>query len=96
MAKDLNISDLQLKYLELETLLDITNDLNSFEEIPVLLQEILVKSCAVLNASSGLILIEDNNSNVLNIGADFNIDISLSSLAANTLNSLPKVEGDAG
>ena len=76
MAKELNISDLQLKYLELETLLDITNDLNSFEEIPVLLQEILVKSCAVLNASSGLILIEDNNSNVLNIGADFNIDIS--------------------
>ena len=35
MAKELNISDLQLKYLELETLLDITNDLNSFEEIPV-------------------------------------------------------------
>lgn len=76
MAKELNISDLQLKYLELETLLDITNDLNSFEEIPVLLQEILVKSCAVLNASSGLILIEDDNSNILNIGADFNIDIS--------------------
>lgn len=76
MAKNLNISDLQLKYLELETLLDITNDLNSFEQIPVLLQEILVKSCAVLNASSGLILIEDDNSNVLNIGADFNIDIS--------------------
>ena len=76
MAKELNISDLQLKYLELETLLDITNDLNSFEEIPVLLQEILVKSCAVLNASSGLILIEDDKSNVLNIGADFNIDVS--------------------
>ena len=36
----------------------------------------MVKSCAVLNASSGLILIEDDNSNVLNIGADFNIDIS--------------------
>lgn len=76
MAKELNISDLQLKYLELETLLDITNDLNSFEEVPILLQEILVKSCAVLNASSGLILIEDDNSNVLNIGADFNIDVS--------------------
>ena len=76
MAKELNIRDLQLKYLELETLLDITNDLNTFEEIPVLLQEILVKSCAVLNASSGLILIEDNNSNILNIGAEFNIDVS--------------------
>ena len=60
MASEFNINDLQLKYLELETLLDITNELNSFDQIPVLLQEILVKSCAVLNASSGLILIEDD------------------------------------
>lgn len=77
MASEFNINDLQLKYLELETLLDITNELNSFDQIPVLLQEILVKSCAVLNASSGLILIEDDNSDVLHIGADFNIDISI-------------------
>ena len=56
--------------------LDITNELNSFDQIPELLQEILVKSCAVLNASSGLILIEDDNSDVLHIGADFNLDIS--------------------
>jgi len=77
MSSEFNINDLQLKYLELETLLDITNELNSFDQIPVLLQEILVKSCAVLNASSGLILIEDDNSDVLHIGADFNIDISV-------------------
>ena len=77
MASDFNINDLQLKYLELETLLDITNELNSFDQISVLLQEILVKSCGVLNASSGLILIEDDNSDVLHIGADFNIDISV-------------------
>ena len=77
MTSEFNINDLQLKYLELETLLDITNELNSFDQIPVLLQEILVKSCAVLNASSGLILIEDDNSDVLHIGADFNIDISV-------------------
>ena len=77
MSSEFNINDLQLKYLELETLLDITNELNSFDQIPVLLQEILVKSCAVLNASSGLILIEDDNSDVLQIGADFNIDISV-------------------
>jgi adenylate cyclase len=75
MSSEFNINDLQLKYLELETLLDITNELNSFDQISVLLQEILVKSCAVLNASSGLILIEDDNSDVLHIGADFNIDI---------------------
>ena len=77
MASDFNINDLQLKYLELETLLDITNELNSFDQIPVLLQEILIKSCGVLNASSGLILIEDDNSDVLHIGAHFNIDISV-------------------
>ncbi len=77
MASELYINDLQLKYLELETLLDITNELNSFDQIPVLLHEILVKSCAVLNASSGLIFIEDDNSDVLHIGAEFNIDISI-------------------
>lgn len=77
MSSEFNLNDLQLKYLELETLLDITNELNSFDQISVLLQEILVKSCAVLNASSGLILIEDDNSDVLHIGADFNIDISV-------------------
>ena len=77
MSSEFNLNDSQLKYLELETLLDITNELNSFDQISVLLQEILVKSCAVLNASSGLILIEDDNSDVLHIGADFNIDISV-------------------
>ena len=77
MTSEFNINDLQLKYLELETLLDITNELNSFDQIPDLLQVILIKSCAVLNASSGLILIEDDNSDVLHIGADFNLDISI-------------------
>jgi len=77
MSSDFKINDLQLKYLELETLLDITHELNSFDQIPVLLQEILIKSCGVLNASSGLILIEDDNSDVLHIGAHFNIDISV-------------------
>ena len=77
MASDFKINDLQLKYLELETLLDITHELNSFDQIPVLLQEVLIKSCGVLNASSGLILIEDDNSDILHIGAHFNIDISV-------------------
>jgi len=77
MASEFNISDLQLKYLELETLLDITNELNTFDQVSDLLHEILVKSCAVLNASSGLILIEENNSDIFEIGAHFNIDISV-------------------
>ncbi len=37
MSSEFNINDLQLKYLELETLLDITNELNSFDQISVLL-----------------------------------------------------------
>ena len=76
MTPELNITDLQLKYLELETLLDLTNDLNSFDDISVLINEILIKSCGVLNASSGLILIEDMNSDILQVEASFNTDFS--------------------
>jgi hypothetical protein len=49
MNKQFDVNELNKKYLELETLLDITNELNSFEDIATLLQEILIKSCAVLN-----------------------------------------------
>jgi len=76
MSKQFNINELQLKYLELETLLDITNELSSFENVSVLLEEILIKSCAVLNASSGMILMQDNNSDLFQIEAEFNIDVA--------------------
>lgn len=75
MTKQFNINELQLKYLELETLLDITNELSSFENISLLLQEILIKSCAVLNASSGMILIHNENSDLFQIEAEFNINV---------------------
>jgi len=75
MTKHFNINELQLKYLELETLLDITNELSSFENVSILLQEILIKSCAVLNASSGMILIQNENSDLFQIEAEFNIDV---------------------
>lgn len=75
MSKQFNINELQLKYLELETLLDITNELSSFEHVYVLLEEILIKSCAVLNASSGMILMQNNNSDLFQIEAEFNIDV---------------------
>ncbi len=75
MNKQFNINELQLKYLELETLLDITNELSSFEHVSVLLQEILIKSCAVLNASSGMMLMQDNNADLFQIEAEFNIDV---------------------
>ncbi len=75
MSKQFNINELQLKYLELETLLDITNELSSFENVSILLEEILIKSCAVLNASSGMILMQNNNSDLFQIEAEFNIDV---------------------
>jgi PAS domain S-box-containing protein len=75
MSKQFNVNELQLKYLELETLLDITNELSSFENVSILLQEILIKSCAVLNASSGMILIQNDNSDLFQIEAEFNIDL---------------------
>lgn len=75
MSSGYNLNDLQLKYLELETLLDITNELSSFENVSILLQEILIKSCAVLNASSGMILIQNENSDLFQIEAEFNIDV---------------------
>jgi len=75
MTKQFNINELQLKYLELETLLDITNELSSFDNVSVLLQEILIKSCAVLNASSGMILMQNENSDLFQIEAEFNLDV---------------------
>jgi adenylate cyclase len=75
MSKQFNVNELQLKYLELETLLDITNELSSFENVTILLQEILIKSCAVLNASSGMILMQNENSDLFQIEAEFNIDV---------------------
>ena len=38
MNNQFDINELNKKYLELETLLDITNDLNSYEDIAALLQ----------------------------------------------------------
>jgi hypothetical protein len=76
MNKQFDINELNKKYLELETLLDITNELNSYVDIDTLLQEILIKSCAVLNASSGIILLKDNNSDLFQIEAEFNIDVA--------------------
>jgi len=44
MSKHIKINELKRKYLELETLLDITNELNSFENGSILLQELFIKS----------------------------------------------------
>ncbi|HSB93767.1 MAG TPA: adenylate/guanylate cyclase domain-containing protein [Flavitalea sp.] len=71
--------DFRLRQLEFETLLDIINELNSFDTVNGLLDNILEKSCGILDASAGIILIADSNSDYLNTTSVFNIDINLMS-----------------
>ena len=71
--------DFRLRQLEFETLLDIINELNSFDTVSGLLDNILIKTCGILDASAGIIIIADANSDYFNTTSVFNIDISLMS-----------------
>jgi len=71
--------DFRLRQLEFETLLDIINELNSFDTVSGLLDNILIKSCGILDAAAGIIIISDLNSDHLNTVSVFNIDINLMS-----------------
>ncbi len=70
MPKD----ELLLKQLELETLLEITNTLLEFENVQDLLQEILNKSCSILDASGGFILTEEKTTELFVPRSSFNIN----------------------
>ena len=63
MTKQFNINELQLKYLELETLLDITNELNSFENVQ------LIKGAAALkyggDTPGGIIILTSNKKKLI-------------------------------
>jgi adenylate cyclase len=71
--------DFRLRQLEFETLLDIINELNSFDTVSGLLDNILIKTCGILDASAGIIIIADANSDYLNTTSVFNLDINLMS-----------------
>lgn len=68
------MKNLQFKQLELETLLEITNTLIEHENIGDLLQDILIRTCGILDASSGFVLIEEKNSDLFIPKAVFNFD----------------------
>jgi len=53
------MKNLAFKQLELETLLEITNTLIEHENVNDLLQDILIRTCGILDASSGFVLIEE-------------------------------------
>ena len=61
-----NNEDLTNKFLELETLLDLTNTINSQEDLKSLFFNILTISSSILNSSKGTILIRDQVSKIFN------------------------------
>ncbi len=66
--------EISLKLLELETLFDISVAISSVLDIKELCGDILWRSVGILNASKGLVLLENEESPILNPFATFNWD----------------------
>ena len=66
--------DLNEKYLELETLLDLTNSINSLDDLNSLFFNVLTLSSSILNSSKGIVLIKNEVSNIFDPISTFNID----------------------
>ena len=52
------------KYLELETLLDLTNTINSLDDLNELFFNVLTLSSSIINSSKGIVLIKNDVSNI--------------------------------
>lgn len=68
--------DLNEKYLELETILDLTNTINSLDDLNDLFFNVLTLSSSITNSSSGLVLLKNDVSNIFDPVSVFNIDES--------------------
>ena len=66
--------DLNEKYLELETLLDLTNTINSLNDLDSLFFNVLTLSSSILNSSKGIVLIKNEVSNIFDPISIFNLD----------------------
>ena len=66
--------DLNAKYLELETLLDLTNTINSLEDLNELFFSVLSLSSSIINSSKGLLLLKNDISNIFDPVSVFNLD----------------------
>jgi len=62
------------KYLELETLLDLTNTINSLDDLKDLFYNVLTLSSSIINSSKGIVLIKNDVSNIFDIVSSFNIE----------------------
>ena len=68
--------DLNEKYLELETLLDLTNTINSLDDLNELFFNVLTLSSSILNSAKGVVLLKNDVSNIFDPVSVFNIDES--------------------
>ena len=66
--------DLNEKYLELETLLDLTNTINSLDDLNELFFSVLSLSSSVINSSKGLLLLKNDVTNIFDPVSVFNLD----------------------
>ena len=66
--------DLNEKYLELETLLDLTNTINTLEDLGELFFSVLSLSSSIINSSKGLLLLKNDISNIFDPVSVFNLD----------------------
>ena len=66
--------DLTEKYLELETLLDLTNTINSLDDLDSLFFNVLTLSSSILNSSKGIVLIKNEVSNIFDPISVFNLN----------------------
>ena len=62
------------KYLELETLLDLTNTINSLDDLNELFFNVLTLSSSIINSSKGIVLIKNDVSNIFDTVSSFNIE----------------------
>ena len=65
-------TEINLKLLELETLFDISVAISSVLEIDELANDVLWRSVGILNASKGMLLIQEKNNPILKPTALFN------------------------
>ena len=68
--------DLNEKYLELETILDLTNTINSLDDLNDLFFNVLTLSSSIINSSKGLVLLKNEISNIFDPVSVFNIEES--------------------
>ena len=66
--------DLNEKFLELETLLDLTKTVNTLDDLKELFFSVLSLSSSVINSSKGLLLLKNDVTNIFDPVSVFNLD----------------------